>query len=246
MKYKNKAIALAAVALLLGGAWFANESQAGKTYAANAQGASAIESHEPVEENNLRGSAEPAEEPLKAEPTAVPDIPVEPVPAPAAEPASEPEPEPEPVEPQAPAAVENNPTVTISISCAVILDNMHMLNPEKAELIPEDGIILPPSAVTLGEGESVFDVLLRETRANRIHMEFMKTPVYNSAYIEGIHNIYEFDCGPLSGWMYRVNGAFPNRGSSRYLLSDGDVIEWLFTCDLGRDIGGFGISQTDE
>lgn len=25
------------------------------------------------------------------------------------------------------------------------------------------------------------------------------TPVYNSAYIEGIHNLYEFDVGKLSG-----------------------------------------------
>ena len=60
------------------------------------------------------------------------------------------------------------------------------------------------------EGETVFHVLLRETKKNKIHFEFVNTPVYNSAYIEGIGNLYEFDCGELSGWMYCVNGWYPN------------------------------------
>ena len=84
----------------------------------------------------------------------------------------------------------------------------------------------------------MFDVLKRVTRQRRIHMEFSFTPLYNSAYIKGIHNLYEFDCGNLSGWMYKVNGWFPNYGCSRYSLKQGDVIEWVYTCDLGRDVGG--------
>ena len=55
---------------------------------------------------------------------------------------------------------------------------------------------------------------------------------------QGIHNLYEFDCGELSGWMYNVNGWFPNYGCSRYALQDGDVIRWRYTCDLGADVGG--------
>lgn len=41
-------------------------------------------------------------------------------------------------------------------------------------------------------------------------MESNWTPAYNSAYIEGIGNLYEFDCGNLSGWMYSVNGVWPD------------------------------------
>ena len=73
-----------------------------------------------------------------------------------------------------------------------------------------------------------------------IHMESSWTPIYNSAYIEGIHNLYEFDCGELSGWMYRVNGWYPNYGCSRYQLKQGDVVEWRYTCDLGEDVGRSG------
>ncbi|NLZ52509.1 MAG: DUF4430 domain-containing protein, partial [Thermoanaerobacteraceae bacterium] len=129
-------------------------------------------------------------------------------------------------------------TCTLSVTCKSILNNMHLFNMDKLEVLPEDGVIYKEQTVTFYEGESVFDVLLREMKKNKIHMEFVMTPIYNSYYIEGINNLYEFDCGELSGWMYRVNGWFPNYGCSRYMLQEGDVIEWIYTCDLGRDIGG--------
>ena len=142
-----------------------------------------------------------------------------------------------PDEPEPP--VENAvPTCTVSISCAAILENLDRLNAEKADLIPADGVLLAPTAVEFTEGESVFDVLKRVCRENKIHMEFSETPVYQSAYIEGIGNLYEFDCGEGSGWMYRVNGEFPNYGCSRYPLQDGDTVEWVYTCDFGADVGG--------
>ena len=72
----------------------------------------------------------------------------------------------------------------------------------------------------------------------KLRMEFSMTPVYRSVYIEGIGNLYEFDGGPLSGWMYSVNGVFPNVGCSGCDLHDGDVIAWRYTCELGGDIGG--------
>ncbi|WP_340006778.1 DUF4430 domain-containing protein [Paenibacillus sp. FSL K6-0276] len=131
-------------------------------------------------------------------------------------------------------------TATLSVSAATILDNMDIFNEAKLEVLPADGIIYKAQKVTFYEGESVFDVLLREMKKNKIHMEFSMTPIYNSNYIEGINNLYEFDAGELSGWMYKVNGWFPNYGSSRYVLKDGDVIDWVYTCDLGRDVGGNG------
>lgn len=150
-----------------------------------------------------------------------------------------PEGKPLPVEPQDVTISDVAYTCTISISCATILDHMDWLDPEKVELVPEDGWILEPTEVTFYEGESVFNVLQRTCKQQGIHMEFENTPMYNSAYIEGIHNLYEFDCGELSGWMYKVNEWFPNYGCSRYQLRDGDVICWEYTCDLGVDVGGY-------
>lgn len=150
-----------------------------------------------------------------------------------------PEGKPVPVEPQDVQIGTAAYTCTISISCSTINDNISWLDPEKVELVPEDGWILPATTVTFYEGESVFNVLLRTCKQFGIHMEFMNTPIYNSAYIEGIHNLYEFDCGELSGWMYKVNEWFPNYGCSRYQLKEGDVICWVYTCNLGIDVGGY-------
>jgi len=143
-----------------------------------------------------------------------------------------------PVEPQEAVLTGDTGYCTVSIACQTILDNLDWLDPEKVELVPEDGWILQPVTVSFSEGESVFDVLLRVCQQNSIHMEFKNTPLYNSAYIEGIANLYEFDCGNLSGWMYKVNDWFPNYGCSRYQVADGDVICWVYTCDLGYDVGG--------
>lgn len=129
---------------------------------------------------------------------------------------------------------------TLSIRCDTLLipSNYEVAKSNgKEEMIPKNGVIYATKAVEFYEGESVFDVLLREVKREKIHMEFVMTPVYNSNYIEGINNLYEFDGGELSGWMYKVNGWYPNYGCSRYQLKDGDVIEWVYTCDLGRDVG---------
>ena len=148
-----------------------------------------------------------------------------------------PEGKPIPVEPGTSSA-GGSATCTFSISCATILNNWDDCDESKKPLVPADGVILPTTTVTFTEGESVFDVLQRLCRENKIHMEFSWTPMYNSAYVEGINNLYEFDVGSLSGWMYSVNGWFPNYGCSRYALQNGDVVNWVYTCDLGYDVGG--------
>lgn len=127
---------------------------------------------------------------------------------------------------------------TLSITCDTVLQNLSILDKAKRDIVPSDGVIFAKRKVVFYEGESVFDLLKREMKNNSIHMEFVNTPVYDSAYIEGIANIYEFDCGNLSGWMYKVNGTFPNYGCSRYKLCENDEVEWVYTCDLGKDVGG--------
>lgn len=130
------------------------------------------------------------------------------------------------------------PTCTIEIRCDTILNNMKDLTPGLDVYVPDNGTILAATTVTFTEGETVFDVLNRICNERNIQIEYSYTPLYGSYYIEGINHLYEFDCGQQSGWMYKVNGWFPNYGCSSYKLEGGETIVWAYTCKgLGTDIG---------
>jgi hypothetical protein len=137
----------------------------------------------------------------------------------------------------APPVSESEPVTscTLIIDCSTLLSRLDELPEGKAELVPKDGILLE-TVTEFIEGESVFDITLRELRAAKAHFEFSESPVFESAYVEGIYNLYEFDCGALSGWLFRINGGEPGYGCSVVYPEDGDRIEWLFTCDMGDDL----------
>ncbi|QUG42376.1 S-layer homology domain-containing protein [Psychrobacillus sp. INOP01] len=103
--------------------------------------------------------------------------------------------------------------------------------------ISSSEVPLRETSVELYPGETVFDVLKRATTKNGIALSYRETQY--GTYIDGIAGLYEFDRGPLSGWMYRVNGHFPSYSAALYTLSPGDSVEWLYTLDLGKDIGGY-------
>lgn len=141
-------------------------------------------------------------------------------------------------------------TCSVEISCKNILENKSLLNQDKLSFLPKSGAILNTTKITLPEGSTAFDAIKKACSENycsdkckycvknNIHIDYVYTPGYNSYYIRGIHQLYEKDCGPQSGWMYNVNGIFPNYGSSSYTVKNGDVIKFMYTCDLGEDIGG--------
>ena len=136
---------------------------------------------------------------------------------------------------------------TIIIVCNTVLDNMDTVNKEKIPFIPKDGTVLPKTQVSFAEGDTVFDVLQKVCAAANLQLEYSYTPIYKSSYIEGINHLYEFDCGPESGWMYKVNGQSPNYGCSAYKLENGDDIIWCYTCTgLGADVGETWMDTEDD
>ena len=98
--------------------------------------------------------------------------------------------------------------------------------------------ILEPVSAEFREGDHVLDILKKVTRSSKIQMEY-RGGENGGAYVEGIDNLYEFDRGAESGWMYNVNGKYPNYGCGAYKVKKGDVIEWRYTEDLGKDLGAY-------
>lgn len=147
------------------------------------------------------------------------------------------------------ATTEMKKYCTVRIECNTIYDNLSKLKEGKNDFLPSSGVILDNVQVELSGDESAFDVIKKACeenactdnckycKANGVQIEYTYTPAFNNYYIEGIHQIYEKDCGTQSGWMYSVNGTFPDVGSSSYTVSEGDVIVFAFTCNMGEDIG---------
>ena len=110
------------------------------------------------------------------------------------------------------------------------------LNPLLRNTLPKDGVILKKCQVGVYSGETVFDILKRVCREYKISLEYSSATGLGSAYIEGIADLYEFDCGNLSGWIYLVNGNKENVGCSNSIVKKDDFIRWRYTCDLGKDL----------
>lgn len=126
-------------------------------------------------------------------------------------------------------------TCTFVIECKTILDNKDKLKKGLEKYVPDDAVIFSKT-VGFDSGESVYDILRRICDENSIQMEASYTPAFSSYYVEGINNLYEFDCGQGSGWMYSVNGVFPNYGCSSYKPANNDEIAFRYTCELGYDL----------
>lgn len=140
-------------------------------------------------------------------------------------------------------------TCTVTILCSTINDNIDDLKSSKLPFVPSDGIILEKTTVEIENSKTAFDVIRKACyenvckddctycQRNGIQIEYTYTPAFDNYYIEGIHQIYEMDCGMQSGWMFSVNGEFPNVGASAYSVNNGDEIVFAYTCNMGEDIG---------
>ena len=147
-----------------------------------------------------------------------------------------------------PETAERSPVCFVTIDCKNIKNNLSSLKKGKKAFVPQNGYILKDARVPFEEGESAFDALKRACKENvctdnceycqkgGIQLEFSFTPAYKSYYVEGIHQLYEKDCGSFSGWMFSVNGKFSDASSSEYLLKAGDKITFAYTASMGDDL----------
>ena len=148
-------------------------------------------------------------EPTPVEPTPVEPTPVEPTPV-----------EPTPVEP---TPVDPDPE-TITVTFQLHTDT--------------EAWILPTLIRDLPEGTTAFEVFKQVLAANGYTYDAKGSYVRAVIAPDGT-KVAELSKGQYSGWMYRVNGEFPDTYMGAYELEDGDVIEVLFTADYTKEPGAF-------
>ena len=163
-------------------------------------------------------------EPTPVEPTPVDPTPVEPTPV-------EPTPvEPTPVEPTpvGPTPVEPTPVdpdpETITVTFQLHTDT--------------EAWILPTVVRDLPEGTTAFEVFKQVLAANGYTYDAKGSYVRAVIAPDGT-KVAELSKGQYSGWMYRVNGEFPDTYMGAYELEDGDGIEVFFTADYTKEPGAF-------
>ena len=148
-------------------------------------------------------------EPTPVEPTPVEPTPVEPTPV-----------EPTPVEP---TPVDPDPE-TITVTFQLHTDT--------------EAWILPTLIRDLPEGTTAFEVFKQVLAANGYTYDAKGSYVRAVIAPDGT-KVAELSKGQYSGWMYRVNGEFPDTYMGAYELEDGDVIEVFFTADYTKEPGAF-------
>ena len=130
------------------------------------------------------------------------------------------------------ASLAQTITVTLTIRCDAALGKTDSHD------LPENGMILPTTTFSLQDGQTVLDLLRKAAEEYQIPLKTEGGFLWSQStvYVSGILHLREFDCGPLSGWIFRVNNQVPTVSCGTYRLTSGDAVEWIYTCDLGKDI----------
>lgn len=78
------------------------------------------------------------------------------------------------------------------------------------------------SDMPLKEGATAYSIL------SETGLSYKKTGFGSATYVRAINGLAEKDHGPLSGWMYKVNGVAPNISAGGYKLKKGDQVVWYY------------------
>lgn len=106
------------------------------------------------------------------------------------------------------------------------------------------GDIVSPMQAVLHEGDTAYTLLQRIADERGVSVQSIGSGP--TLYVQAIDGLGEFDGGPLSGWMYSVNGDFPMFSAGIYTLQEGDVLRWQYTRDLGKDLGNIWNPEEDK
>ncbi|WP_058986674.1 DUF4430 domain-containing protein [Hugonella massiliensis] len=105
---------------------------------------------------------------------------------------------------------------TITVTVTIDASNAHKVNASYPSSMGSKQVTVPA-------GASVYDAL-KATGASIGG---------SSTYVSSINGLAEKACGSGSGWMYKVNGVYPNYACGKYKLQGGESIVWAYTVTKG-------------
>lgn len=124
--------------------------------------------------------------------------------------------------------LEKQSVCSFSVVCNTALESDKLSDDVRA-MLPSDGVIAQTGNYTLRQDMTVYDLLAAAAQKHGFSFEGV-------SYISQINGLSERGCGPLSGWMYTVNGARPQVPVNMYKVQDGDDVKIIYTCNMGNDL----------
>jgi len=107
--------------------------------------------------------------------------------------------------------------VTLSVSCSTAIE----AGSATAQAVSDNGA-MRHATLRLNAGTTVYEALVASGAT------LSSSGTAPGVYIAAIDGLPEGEAGPQSGWKYYVNGTAPGVSSDRYVLSNGDVVEWRY------------------
>lgn len=130
--------------------------------------------------------------------------------------------------PKATAPPEQSSAITVymSVECSTAVKADNAI----AKAIAPNGWIINKTAYTVDKDSNAFELLKKSGLVLGSSSSAM------GEYVYSIQSLAEKACGSGSGWLYSVNGDFIGTSCSNYTLKNGDVVEWRYTCNNGKDM----------
>ena len=134
-------------------------------------------------------------------------------------------------QPSIQAAAGESIACRVSVDCHAAIEQGY----DAARLSSDNGVVVEEKTIVMRGGDTVFDALRKAAQDHGVALSH--TGSGSMLYVVSIGGLQEGDCGAGSGWMYCVNGEFVSRSAGGQPVYDGDVIQWRYTCNQGKDIG---------
>lgn len=96
-------------------------------------------------------------------------------------------------------------------------------------------VLMPPTTLSINKNSTVLSTSIDSFNVNQL--AFQTGGSGTDTYITSIAGLAQQSSGHLSGWLYKVNDVFIDSSPATYKVGPGDRITWVFTTDLGKDVG---------
>ena len=143
--------------------------------------------------------------------------------------------------------MQNKALLGIALTTYLMLNQTHSSSKYTRATVPTQSVsfevlgpggqtvILPTKTFPINANSTVLSVSSDALKAS--NLPFQTGGSDTNLYITSIAGLSQQDNGPLSGWIYKVNNTFPSEPPSVYRVKPGDQITWVYTSDLGKDVG---------